>query len=156
MSYCVTYFNFALFPLKGWGGFATHNSLKYKFKSDQSVEIWNCNCSICDMINYQHLFVKHELFELISGEDLLLEYKFESGSAKHFFCKRCGIKSFYQPRSHPEMYSINLKCVDDPPEIKEIIYFDGINFEESIKNIWMFIYYCFLQFCLKYFFSWLL
>ena len=49
------------------------------------------------------------------------------------------IKSFYQPRSHPEMYSINLKCVDDPPEIKEVIYFDGINFEESIKNIWMFI-----------------
>ena len=121
--------------MKEYTGGCHCGGVKYKFKSDQSVEIWNCNCSICDMINYQHLFVKHELFELISGDDLLLEYKFESGSAKHFFCKRCGIKSFYQPRSHPEMYSINLKCVDDPPEIKEVIYFDGINFEESIKNI---------------------
>ena len=121
--------------MKEYTGGCHCGGVKYKFKSDQSVEIWNCNCSICDMINYQHLFVKHELFELIAGEELLLEYKFESGTAKHFFCKRCGIKSFYQPRSHPEMYSINLKCVDDPPEIKEVIYFDGINFEESIKNI---------------------
>ena len=106
--------------MKEYTGGCHCGGVKYKFKSDKSVEIWNCNCSICDMINYQHLFVKHELFELISGEDLLLEYKFESGSAKHFFCKRCGIKSFYQPRSHPEMYSINFKCVDDPPEIKEV------------------------------------
>ena len=121
--------------MKEYTGSCHCGGVKFKFKSDEDVEIWNCNCSICDMINYQHLFVKHELFELITGDDLLSEYNFESGSAKHFFCKRCGIKSFYQPRSHPKMYSINFKCVDDPPKIKEIIYFDGVNFEESIKNI---------------------
>ena len=99
--------------MKEYTGGCHCGGVKYKFKSDQLVEIWNCNCSICDMINYQHLFVKHELFELIAGEDLLLEYKFESGSAKHFFCKRCGIKSFYQPRSHPEMYSICLLYTSD-------------------------------------------
>ena len=73
--------------MKEYTGGCHCGGVKYKFKSDQSVEIWNCNCSICDMINYQHLFVKHELFELIAGEELLLEYKFESGSAKHFFAK---------------------------------------------------------------------
>ena len=87
------------------------------------------------MLNYQHLFVKHNLFELILGEELISEYNFESGSAKHYFCKKCGIKSFYQPRSHPEMFSINLRCVEDPPEVIEVIHFDGINFEESIKKI---------------------
>ena len=55
--------------------------------------------------------------------------------AEHFFCKICGIKSFYQPRSHPDAYSINLKCVDSPPEVCKIVNFDGKNFEESIKRI---------------------
>ena len=121
--------------MKEYTGSCHCRGVEFKFKSDEFVQIWNCNCSICDMLNYQHLFVKHNLFELISGEELISEYNFESGSAKHYFCKKCGIKSFYQPRSHPEMFSINLRCVDDPPEVKEIIHFDGINFEESIKKI---------------------
>ena len=121
--------------MKEYAGSCHCEGVKFKFKSDELVQIWNCNCSICDMLNYQHLFVKHDLFELISGEELISEYNFESRSAKHYFCKKCGIKSFYQPRSHPEMFSINFRCVEDPPEIKEIIHFDGINFEESIKKI---------------------
>ena len=50
MSYWVTYFNFALFPLKGCGGFATHNSLKYKFELDlvkkQNIDVTNFENSL--------------------------------------------------------------------------------------------------------------
>jgi len=121
--------------MKDYFGSCHCGAIKFKFKSEDSVEVWNCNCSICDMISYQHLFVKHELFEIISGRELISEYNFETGTAKHYFCKKCGVKSFYQPRSHPEMYSINHKCVTNPPAIKEVVYFDGKNFEDSIKKI---------------------
>ena len=121
--------------MKEYTGGCHCGAIRFAFHSEESAQIWKCNCSICDMIDYDHLFIKHDLFKLTSGKELIEKYVFETESAKHYFCKLCGIKSFYQPRSHPDMYSIHLKCVDDPPEINEIIYFDGKNFEDSIKNI---------------------
>lgn len=79
------------------------------------------------MHNYEHLFVRHHHFNIIKGNDLITEYCFGTKKAKHLFCRNCGIKSFYQPLSHPGSYSINLQCVDEPPEITNIIYFDGKN-----------------------------
>jgi len=80
------------------------------------------------MLDYEHLFVRHDDFEIIKGNELLSEYSFGAQKANHLFCKDCGVKSFYQPRSHPDSYSINLKCVEDPPEIKNTVRFDGKNF----------------------------
>ena len=79
------------------------------------------------MLDYKHLFIEHNDLKIIKGAELITEYFFGTKKAKHFFCKVCGIKSFYQPRSHPDSFSVNLKCVDEPPEIKNIIYFDGKN-----------------------------
>jgi hypothetical protein len=121
--------------MKEYTGGCHCGAIRFSFHSKESAQIWKCNCSICDMIDYDHLFIKHDLFKLTSGKELIEKYVFETKSAKHYFCKLCGIKSFYQPRSHPDAYSIHLKCVDDPPEINEIIYFDGKNFEDSIKKI---------------------
>ena len=101
--------------------------IKFKFYSGESVEIWKCNCSICALLNYEHLFIKHEDFKITQGKKLLSEYSFGTKKARHLFCKKCGTKSFYQPRSHPDSYSINLKCVHNGPEIKNVIHFDGKN-----------------------------
>ena len=68
--------------------------VKFSFLSEESVEIWKCNCSICDMLDYEHLFIKHDLLKIISGKDSIGEYLFKTETAKHFFCKLCGIKSF--------------------------------------------------------------
>ena len=121
--------------MKEYTGGCHCGAIRFAFHSEESAQIWKCNCSICDMIDYDHLFIKHDLFKLTSGKELIEKYVFETETAKHYFCKLCGIKSFYQPRSHPDAYSIHLKCVDDPPEINEIIHFDGKNFEDSIKKI---------------------
>ena len=121
--------------MKEYLGSCHCEAVKFKFVADESVEVWNCNCSICNSYNYQHLFINHEDFELISGDQELSSYKFGTKNAEHLFCKICGIKSFYQPRSHPDMYSINLKCLKNPPTISKIVEFDGVNFEESIKEI---------------------
>tara|TARA_B100000809_G_scaffold179414_1_gene177049 strand:- start:127 stop:429 length:303 start_codon:yes stop_codon:yes gene_type:complete len=45
--------------------------VKFKFNSNESIEIWKCNCSICKMHDYEHLFVKHDDFKVIEGEKLL-------------------------------------------------------------------------------------
>jgi hypothetical protein len=95
---------------------------------DPPVHTLDCNCSVCSMTGFLHIMVPHEEFELITGRDALTSYRFGSGSAEHLFCKICGVKSFYQPRSHPHAWSINAHCLDRPVELS-IEDFDGRNWE---------------------------
>ena len=78
--------------------------------------------------------VPHTDFELLTGRDTLTSYRFGSGTAEHLFCKVCGIKSFYQPRSHPEAWSVNANCLDDPPELA-LEQFDGRDWERAKANL---------------------
>ena len=68
------------------------------------------------------------------GEEELTSYRFGTGAAEHLFCKTCGIKSFYQPRSHPDCWSVNANCLDDTPELA-VEAFDGQNWEQSKANL---------------------
>lgn len=89
-------------------------------------EVLDCNCSICAKTGFLHLIVPHEDFELLSGRDALTSYRFGSGTAEHLFCKHCGIKSFYQPRSHPEAWSVNLRALDEGHGLEVVMVpFDG-------------------------------
>jgi hypothetical protein len=76
------------------------------------------------MTGYLHVNVPHEQFELLSGRDALSSYRFGSGAAEHLFCRHCGVKSFYQPRSHPDCWSINVNCLDEPLAL-DVAKFDG-------------------------------
>ena len=78
--------------------------------------------------------VPHERFELVTGRDALSSYRFGTGAAEHLFCRQCGVKSFYQPRSHPNAWSINAKCLDQPVELA-IEPFDGRNWEEAASSL---------------------
>ena len=97
---------------------------------DPPVAALECNCSICAMTGFIHIIVPHADFRLDEGADTLTSYRFGSGAAEHLFCARCGIKSFYQPRSHPEAWSVNAYCLDDRPEL-DIVFFDGRDWERS-------------------------
>ena len=74
--------------------------------------VTECNCSICTKKGFLHLIVPPEQFELISGKDDLTTYQFNTGTAKHTFCKVCGIHSFYVPRSDPDKIDVNARCLD--------------------------------------------
>ena len=78
--------------------------------------------------------VPHEDFELLSGRDALTSYRFGTGAAEHLFCATCGVKSFYQPRSHPDCWSLNANCFDEPVEL-QITVFDGKNWDTAAKSI---------------------
>lgn len=96
------------------------------------VEVLDCNCSICAKTGFRHLIVPHGDFALLQGEAALVGYRFGTGAADHLFCGTCGVKSFYQPRSHPEAWSVNLNALDDIGSL-EITFsaFDGRNWEAA-------------------------
>jgi hypothetical protein len=109
-------------------------AVTFEVQAPDEVELVDCNCSMCTKTGYLHLIVPKSRFRLLSGEDKLTTYTFNTGTAKHFFCKVCGIKSFYIPRSHPDGYSVNFRCLD-PKDFKSILTteFDGQKWEEADK-----------------------
>jgi hypothetical protein len=80
--------------------------------AEENILVSECNCSICSKSGYLGLTVPPSRFTLLQGEDCLSTYTFNTGVARHLFCRYCGVKSFYIPRSHPEGYNINVRCVD--------------------------------------------
>lgn len=86
------------------------------------------------MTGFIHIVVPHEDFELLTGSDALTSYRFGTGAAEHLFCRYCGVKSFYQPRSHPDAWSVNANCLDGPVEFA-IEQFDGANWERAKANL---------------------
>lgn len=98
-------------------------------------EITLCNCSICGMTGYQHLIVPKADFRLLSGEDKLTTYTFNTRVAQHLFCSVCGIKSFYVPRSHPHGISVQARCLDGQPfEAVPPREFDGQHWEQNANQ----------------------
>jgi hypothetical protein len=92
-----------------------------------------CNCSICAKKGMVNMIVKQADFELLQGADMLESYRFNTQTAEHRFCKRCGIHPFSRPRSHPDDYDVNLRCLDDDAlERFELLPFDGKNWEQNI------------------------
>jgi len=87
--------------------------VRFEVMAPAQIEVGDCNCSMCSKTGYLHLVVQKNQFKLLSGEDVLTNYQFNTRTAKHFFCSHCGIKSFYVPRSHPDGYSINARCLDE-------------------------------------------
>ena len=110
-------------------------AVKFTVDAPEDVEVEDCNCSICTKSGYLHLIVPKSKFQLLTGEDVLSAYTFNTGVAKHFFCKVCGIKPFYIPRSNPDGYDVNLRCLDIQPKSVRAIPFDGLHWEEHAHKL---------------------
>jgi hypothetical protein len=106
--------------------------VRFKVTADLT-RVTYCNCSICSKKGFLHLIVPPEQFELVSGKDDLTTYTFNTGTAKHTFCKVCGIHAFYVPRSDPDKIDVNVRCIDDiDVSSLSIKTFDGRNWEEAM------------------------
>ena len=98
-------------------------------------EALDCNCSICTKKGFLHAIVTRDDFELLSGRDALTTYTFGTRVAQHTFCATCGMHPFYVPRSHPDGFDVNVRCLDEGLEAWTILPFDGRNWETSITTI---------------------
>jgi len=111
-------------------------SVQFEVEISQKVVVQHCNCSICSMVGFVHLIVPSHRFHLLAGSGSLTEYRFNSGVARHYFCARCGVKSFYVPRSNPDGYSINLRCLKLPDGVTVIEeQFDGKHWEQNAGSL---------------------
>ena len=110
--------------------------VSFEVEAPADIEAYECNCSICRCTAYLHLIVAAPQFRLLSDENDLVSYRFNTGTANHLFCRVCGIKSFYVPRSHPDGISVNLRCLD-PATISgvSVTPFDGANWEQSVRGL---------------------
>ena len=110
--------------------------VRFEIDAPAEIEVIDCNCSLCRMTAYEHWIVPAAQFRLLTDPSALTDYRFNTGTARHLFCQRCGIKSFYVPRSHPDGYSVNLRCVTPGSfRVANRRPFDGSNWEASIGSI---------------------
>jgi hypothetical protein len=110
--------------------------VRFEVAAPADLELLACNCSMCARSSYLHLIVPARAFRLLRGAGDLVEYAFGTGVAKHRFCGRCGVKSFYVPRSHPDGFSVNARCLD-PGTVSStrIAPFDGRDWERAREDL---------------------
>jgi hypothetical protein len=106
--------------------------IRFEVVAPAELEVSECNCSICAKSGYLHLLVPKSRFRLLSGEQYLTTYQFNTGTAQHLFCSVCGVKSFYVPRSNPDGYSVNARCLDEGSvRSMRVTPFDGKRWEQQ-------------------------
>ena len=118
--------------MKTYEGGCHCGRVRFRIEVDlEETMIGECNCSICTKKGILHLPVSRAHMQILSGADALTAYTFNTGTAKHTFCRHCGIHAFYQPRSDPENYSVNARCLDeyDPETMRSERLFDGREWE---------------------------
>ncbi|MGH7097121.1 MAG: GFA family protein [Stellaceae bacterium] len=106
--------------------------VRFRIEADLAT-LLECNCSICTKKGFLHLIVPPERFTLLQGADALSTYQFNTNTARHTFCRHCGIHAFYVPRSDPDKISVNARCLDgiDAADLRPAQHFDGRNWEAA-------------------------
>jgi hypothetical protein len=120
-----------------WRGGGCHcGAVRFEVSLPDEVEAQTCTCSICAMTGFVHVITPESRFRLLQGADLLTTYTFNTRVAKHLFCSVCGVKSFYRPRSNPDGWSVNARCLDEAtrPQLN-LSEFDGRNWEQHAHGL---------------------
>lgn len=86
------------------------NAVRFAFDADIN-EVVSCNCTLCSKRAALMLSVQMESFDVTGGREGMREYRWNTGTARHYFCGQCGIYIFHQRRSDPSMLSVNANCV---------------------------------------------
>ena len=119
-------------PFEWRGGGCHCGAVRFEAALPAVIEAQSCNCSICQRTGFVHVIVPESRFRLMQGSDALTTYTFNTGVAQHLFCRTCGIKSFYRPRSNPDGWSVNARCLDEAESLDiRIEAFDGKNWEAN-------------------------
>jgi len=108
----------------------------FSVNAPRHLVVWVCNCSVCFMKKNAHFIVNEDCFVIEKGRESLTEYRFNTGVAKHLFCSKCGVQSYYRPRSNPNGVAVTLSCLSPQSQIEsaEFKFFDGENWENYIDK----------------------
>lgn len=103
---------------------------------DGLVDVRRCNCSLCRRRGAIVASVPLFGIRIVKGEDALKLYQFNTKTAKHYFCSKCGIYTHHQRRSNPSQYGFNVACLVDvnPLKIDGVPVYDGVNHPADRKS----------------------
>ena len=122
--------------MKTFDGGCHCGRVRFRIRLEDDQEIIECNCSMCTKKGILHFIVPEDRFEILQGNDALVVYTFNTHVAKHMFCKTCGIHAFYRPRSHPDQWDVNARCLDDDSwKFHRVVKFDGRHWEDNVEKI---------------------
>lgn len=123
-------------PLVRHEGGCHCRAVRFTVDAPAHLRVDACNCSMCRRMGFLHLIVPRARFRLLCGADSLTTYTFNTRTAKHLFCRICGIQSFYVPRSHPDGYSVNARCLE-PGTVTgmDVVPFDGQHWEANVATL---------------------
>jgi len=110
-------------------------AVSFEIEAPEKLEVEDCNCSVCTKAGFLHLILPMRNFKLLKGREQLENYTFNTGVAKHSFCKICGIKPFYTPRSNPDGIDVNVRCLDTEVHSISIVKFDGKDWEANAHKL---------------------
>lgn len=118
-------------PEPVWRAGGCHcGGVRFEVLTGEAIEAQTCNCSVCAMTGFIHVIVPESRFRITKGAERLTTYTFNTGVARHMFCSACGVKPFYRPRSNPDGWSVNARCLDDTEGLTITVEpFDGRNWE---------------------------
>jgi hypothetical protein len=122
---------------KDYQGSCHCGSTRFRVRTDRNKVVL-CNCSICRKKGARNFRVAPSEFEILRGQEALVEYKFGTGIASHFFCRHCGTHPYSIPRSAPDMINVNLQCLENLDEIEgtfETVHFDGQHWEQAFEDL---------------------
>ena len=97
--------------LQRWQGSCHCGAVRFQIETD-FPELTRCDCSICRRKNALMVKVHESRFTLLAGLDCLTEYRFHSRTARHYFCKVCGVYPFHRKRVTPDHYGVNVFCLE--------------------------------------------
>ncbi|XP_075415279.1 centromere protein V [Tenrec ecaudatus] len=110
-------------------------AVRFEVWASADLHIFDCNCSICKKKQNRHFIVPASRFKLLKGTESMTTYTFNTHKAQHTFCKRCGVQSFYTPRSNPGGYGIAPHCLDEGTVRSVVIEeFNGSDWEKAMKE----------------------
>ncbi|MFT3968584.1 MAG: GFA family protein [Sphingobium sp.] len=97
--------------------------------SDGFNTIRRCTCSYCRMRGAVAVSAEMGGVKILQGAHVLTSYRFNTETAQHFFCARCGIYTHHQRRSNQNKFGVNVACLDglSPFDFLEVPVLDGVN-----------------------------
>jgi hypothetical protein len=120
-----------------WRGGGCHcGAVRFEAALPDVVEAQTCTCSMCEKVGFIHVIVPESRFRLLRGSERITTYTFNTEIAQHLFCSVCGVKSFYRPRSNPDGWSVNARCLDEATRpTLNLSEFDGRDWEAHAADL---------------------
>ena len=99
-------------------------------------KVRRCDCSFCARRGAIAVSAPIDGVKIVEGSNNLTLYQWGTKTAKHYFCKTCGIYTHHQKRSNPNEFGVNVAILEgiNPRQLGEIPWVDGINHPSDTKS----------------------